>query len=636
MPQLTVYGNSSYGCYQKELPLSKEIIRIDSLNELAYQNRRSNPKLSLEYATETKLLSQRVGYSKGVGDSYHNMGTAKAVFGWYDRGLVDLIESARIRESIKDTDGLVSTYNNIGYIYSELKNDDKALDFYEKAFALINHSNSPSIVGVIINNIGHVNFRKKNYDRALEFFYQAYEHNKRNNDLRGESSSLSNIGLVYHVRGDYAKGLEYHLQAYELGRDLNDKFGLVNTLRNISESYLKLNRDVNATNYAIISLQLAKELNSITEELNTTELLARIYEKRGLYNDASNFYKIVSSLKDSVFNVQSAEAIGKIQVAYQIDNQIKENEFLRKEQTANFQKIRIQRLSLILSVLLLCLVIVLMVLIIVANRRIKYAVGELTRKNDEVTSQKETIQQKVKALDEKNSELQSSNSIKNKLISVIAHDLKNPFNSITGYSELLVSNPESYTSDEVDKFLRIIHDSAVKGNMLLDNLLQWSQLQTRAIQFLPLEHPLSRLVNDELFYATPKAKEKGIVILNEIPEEIVVYADSNMLKTVIRNLISNALKFTPDKGEIFIKAKQEKTFILISVSDTGMGIEPHIKEKLFTGEAGITTASTSGEKGTGLGLMICRDFIEKHGGEIWVESKPENGATFFFRLPHKF
>ncbi|MDX9845710.1 MAG: tetratricopeptide repeat-containing sensor histidine kinase [Tenuifilaceae bacterium] len=635
LPLLFVYGNYSYGQDLKLQPSGKEIQRIDSLNALAYEYRRSDPKLSLEYAIESHRLSTSIGYAKGLGESYHNMGTAKAVFGWYDKGLIDLIESARIRESDQDTDGLVSTYNNIGYIYSELKNDDKALDFYEKAFALINYSNSPRIVGIIINNIGHVNFRKKNYDRALEFFYQAYEHNKRNNDQRGESNSLSNIGLVYHIRGDYAKGLEYHLQAYELGRNLNDKFGLVNTLRNISESYLKLNRDVDATNYALRSLLLAQELNSIAEELNTSGLLARIYEKRGRFKEAANYYKIESTLKDSLFNIQNSEAIGKIQAAYEIDNQIKENEFLRKEQNVNFQKIRIQRISLILSVLLLFLVIVLMVFIILANRRIKQAVEQLTRKNEEATEQKETIQQKVKALDEKNSELQSSNSIKNKLISVIAHDLKNPFNSISGYSELLVSNFREYTNDEVENFLGIIHDSAIKGNMLLDNLLQWSRLQTSSIQFLPVEHPLYRIVNDELFFATQKAKEKNIEILNEIQEDLVVYADSNMLKTVIRNLVSNALKFTPEGGTICIVAKKEVASLLISVSDSGMGIEPHIKEKLFTGEAGVTTASTSGEKGTGLGLMICRDFIKKHGGEIWVESKPGHGATFFFRLPNK-
>jgi signal transduction histidine kinase len=621
------------GISDKQLKPTPQL--VDSLNSISYSSRRSNPRFSLEMAHRAKQHSESIKYSKGLASALHNMGTAKAVLGWFDKGLIDLIEASRIRVEIDDRGGLVSTYNNIGFIYSELKNDQKAMEFYEKAFSYIDYSEANRIISIVINNIGNVSFRSENYDKALEFYYQALRMNEENGDDRGISNTLSNIGQVYNATGDYKKGLEYLLRAYEIGKNLNDKFGMVNTLRNISELYLNQNQDIEATNYALRSMILVKELESLGEERTTVGLLAKIYERRGIYKEAAKYYKDESRLKDSLFNIQRAEAIGRIQTAYEIENQIKENEFLKKEQAINAQKIRIQRYSLFISIFFLLVVLSLLFLIIRANSRIKSVVEQLKIRNAEITLQKETIQQKANALDEKNIELQSINAIKNKLISVIAHDLKNPFNSISGYSELLLNEVSSYSEKEILTFLGIIHDSSVRGNMLLDNLLQWSRLQTRTIQFLPVIHNLDKLVKDELFFLQHKAKEKSIKIKNIIASNIEVYADSNMLKTVVRNLLSNALKFTPNKGEVTINAIEEDSSVLISVNDSGKGIEPQIKEKLFTGEAGVTTLGESGEKGTGLGLMICKDFIEKHDGEIWVESAPEKGATFFFRLPNK-
>lgn len=616
--------------YQQEV-----ITLIDSLNDLAYNNRRNNPRLSLEYALRAFHLCDNVDYPKGLAGALHSMGTAKVVMGRYDQGLTDLMEAVSIREQIEDYVGLMSSLNNVGYAYSEIKNDTRALEFYQKALSYSNHTNEPRDVGIIINNIGHVSLRQNDFETALEYFYRALEVNEQYADSRGVATTLSNIGLVYHKTGSYAKGLEYHMRAYELGKDQDDKFGMIATLRNISEAYLFQGSYTDATNFALRSMLLAQELGSLTEEKNTAAILAKIFEKRGRYRDAARYFKIESELKDSLYSIQQTEAIAQIQAAFEVEGQIKENEFLRKEQTINAKVIKTQKWMLFFTGVFLVVVLVMLVIILMSNRRVKSVNHELIQKNSEIVTQKETIQQKVQALDEKNKELEDINTIKNKLISVIAHDLKNPFNSISGYSELLITDFAGYSPEDVATFLGIIHDNALKGNMLLDNLLQWSRLQTRTIQYLPVVHNMSRLVEDELFLMQHKAKEKGIEIKNKVPNGLEVFADSNMIKTVVRNLLSNALKFTPNGGVVSIKAKAEEQSVLVSVTDSGEGIEPHIKEKLFTGEAGVTTTSESGEKGTGLGLMLCKDFVLKHKGEIWVESKPGEGASFFFRLPNK-
>jgi signal transduction histidine kinase len=169
--------------------------------------------------------------------------------------------------------------------------------------------------------------------------------------------------------------------------------------------------------------------------------------------------------------------------------------------------------------------------------------------------------------------------------------------------------------------------------MLLDNLLQWSRLQTRTLPFVPTEQKLHKLINDELYFVINAAAEKKVILKTKIDEDFYITADSNMLKTVIRNLMSNAIKFSRKGGEIIVSAEKSISETLISVKDNGLGIPPHVKEKLFTGEAGVSTPGTSGEKGTGLGLMLCKDFIDAHGGRIWVESELEVGSTFSFTIP---
>ncbi|MFP4557729.1 MAG: tetratricopeptide repeat protein [Bacteroidales bacterium] len=616
-------------------PQENKIQIIDSLNNISYNNRRSNPKQSLEYALKAYKLCQDVSYKKGHAFAIHNMGTAKAILGNYDSGMTDLIEASRIREEINDYEGLVSTYNNIGYVYSEMEDDKKALEFYNKALKQQKKTELLRDLGIVLNNIGHVHFRNNQLDSALHYFYKALEVNEEDNDERGASASKSNIGSVYRNMGEYEKGLKYHYDSYKIGKKHNDRYGMISTLRYIAEDYIYLGQIEKATNYALKSLIMAQDIGSLGEEKNTISLLARIYEKRGQHQKSNHYLKFESKLNDSLFSIEKAQVLGRLQSAYELENKAQENEFLRIEQQANAQQIKLQRSLLYLSAAFIVIAFSLLIINLLSRRKIKHSNQELLTKNQEIINQKQTIQEKVKALDDKNKELKNINQIKDKLISVIAHDLKNPFNSISGYSELLLTEPESYSTTELKTFLSIIHDNALKGNMLLDNLLQWSRLQTSTIQFVPVEQKLYKLVYDELFFAQHKAKEKEVKLLTNIPENTEVFADSNMLKTVIRNLISNALKFTPKQGQISIASERVNNGVNICVKDTGSGIEPQIKEKLFTGEAGVTTPNERGEKGTGLGLMLCKDFIDIHKGEIWVESQPNQGSSFYIFLPDR-
>ena len=231
------------------------------------------------------------------------------------------------------------------------------------------------------------------------------------------------------------------------------------------------------------------------------------------------------------------------------------------------------------------------------------------------------------------SELRALNIQKDKFFSIIAHDLKSPFNAIMGYSEFLVEQVKANDFEDVDKYAEIILQSSQRALDLLMNLMEWSRAQTGRIEFNPGHFDLDDFMNGITPLFDNIAGQKIITITADLPPNIKVYADQPMLSTVMRNLISNAIKFTHPGGKIRISAEENQDMITVSISDTGVGISKTMINKLFRIDENYSTSGTQNEKGTGLGLILCKEFIEKHNGKIWVESEEGIGSTFTFALP---
>ena len=231
--------------------------------------------------------------------------------------------------------------------------------------------------------------------------------------------------------------------------------------------------------------------------------------------------------------------------------------------------------------------------------------------------------------------LEKLNIDKDLFISVLAHDLKSPFHSMLGFLELLSKNVYSYEIEKIESQVNIIYQSAQKVNNLLDSILIWAKSQSGKFLFEPKELNFRTICAEIIEILKQFANTKSITINYLAPENLIIFADANMLKTVLRNLISNAIKFTNDGGRIDISAELTDVNIIVSISDNGIGLEPEILDKLFKVSHMQTTKGTANESGSGLGLLYCKDFIEKHGGTIWVESKKGKGSTFKFTLPNK-
>jgi signal transduction histidine kinase len=256
----------------------------------------------------------------------------------------------------------------------------------------------------------------------------------------------------------------------------------------------------------------------------------------------------------------------------------------------------------------------------------------LQEANEQSLTKQEMIINQAEDLEETNRKLTVLNATKDKLFFFFSHDLKNPFSSILSFSEILLAKFQDLADDKKLKFIQVIHDSSQRVYSLLENLLQWARTQTGNIQFNPEVFDLNEVVDTNYDLAKDILDEKEIAFTKNSPKNILIFADRNMINTVVRNLLGNAIKYT-EKGAISVNITRKGNFAAVNVTDSGTGISEAKMTNIFEIEQEKSTTGTKGEKGSGLGLLICKDFVQKNGGEITVKSVQGKGTTFTFTLP---
>jgi two-component system sensor histidine kinase/response regulator len=271
-------------------------------------------------------------------------------------------------------------------------------------------------------------------------------------------------------------------------------------------------------------------------------------------------------------------------------------------------------------------------LIMTINEAIKSYEQEKTilLQNNELRELNANLEKKVEL---RTLELKDLNATKDKFFSIIAHDLKNPFNTLMGFTELMLDNLQDYSYDKLKEFIGILHDTSKQSYNLLENLLEWSRSQTGRMQMDATSLDIHDMIVENINLLANLAGKKKIILHNDSQPGSHVMADSNMMHTVIRNLISNAIKYTHEGGSIVIDSVLKQDNYEISIADNGIGIKPENIAKLFRIDVNYSTHGTADETGTGLGLVLCKEFVTRNGGKIWVESEFGKGSTFRFTLP---
>lgn len=250
----------------------------------------------------------------------------------------------------------------------------------------------------------------------------------------------------------------------------------------------------------------------------------------------------------------------------------------------------------------------------------------------------QNITEKLKseqALIKSEEQLRELNATKDKLFSIIAHDLRSPFNGILGFSKMAMDAIKVKQYNKIEKFCQLVNQSSQQSLNLLNNLLQWSRIQTGKMEFVPQIIDLKLIIENTVEFLKTNLKEKQIELIISVEPNLEIFADSFMLETIIRNLVSNAIKFTKNSGKINIISKKNNSEVQIEIRDTGVGISNENINKIFKIEENFSAHGTNKEKGTGLGLILCKEFIDKHKGKIWAESEEGKGSNFIFTIPEK-
>ncbi len=267
------------------------------------------------------------------------------------------------------------------------------------------------------------------------------------------------------------------------------------------------------------------------------------------------------------------------------------------------------------------------------NTKLQQLNREINNLQRQLIREKRNLEDTLNQLDEANRDLKKINRQKDKFFSIIAHDLRSPFSSILGFTEILRENIYDLSREQIATYTDHIYESSFNTFNLLVNLLEWASLQRDATRFNPEKISFNQLFEEVLSLMKEQAAQKNITIRTKLPGNIEWVADKNMVTSILRNIISNALKFTPREGEVEIAVTRKKNQLEISVSDTGTGMTKEVSNRLFSGDFNESGIGTENEKGSGLGLSLCKEFVEMHGGEIGVESELNKGTTIRFTLP---
>lgn len=613
--------------YCKKANNKSKIIDIQILIGKSYKNLKRFSE-AIDSYKETYEVAKEIDDFKNEGFLLFEIANVYYDINDLNKALEYAIKSANIFITNNIEIGKASAYNFIGYVHMALKNNDLAEEYCEKAYSLYLKENDLKGLSITLNNLGVLYNTNKNNQKAIEFYSKSLVYAKQQNDDDAISTAMNNIGMIYVEMGQIEKGLKYYFESQEYSIKLFDKSGYINTFNNIAAAYLQAGNLQKADEYVNKALPFARKLTDLTYIQECYQILSKIYSMKGMFNKAFEYKSLQLAYNDSLYTRQQTSSILEMQTRFETVAKEKEIQLLKKDKEIGTLEVErhksFQKYLVIFSILLL-----LLITVIIFSLRVK-------RKNNLLLSVKNReLEQINKKLIDSEQNLIELNATKDKFFSIIAHDLKNPFNALLGFSQLLERNYDTYTKAEIKEYINVIYESSQSLFKLLDNLLQWSRTQTGSITYNPEFFELLPAIKQEITYLQFYADKKKIAIKIAVDGTISAFADKNIISTVIRNLVNNAIKFTNSNGRVEIRAAETINEIEVSIADTGVGIDADDLEKLFQLSNSISNKGTANEEGTGLGLLLCKEFIERNGGRIWANSNKGKGSTFYFTLPKK-
>ncbi|MEI6139534.1 MAG: tetratricopeptide repeat protein [Mariniphaga sp.] len=631
--------------------------------------KQENYAMALEYHQKALEINIAFDDKTRIAGCYNNMGLIYERQEKLDKALEYYQKALQIGNELNSTSSLPVILNNIGVIYQKQNSFREALDYFQKSLLISEKLGKRNAICETWLNIGAINLKQKYYAKALELTLKSFAIAKELSLLEYQKMIYEQLSQIYDATNNYQKAYE----AYKSFKQLNDSIFSKENIQKITglEYTYKFEKEKQAveleqqkkadlqaqkskqerlilyialTAFLIMVVLVIVILRSYLHKIKTNKLLTtQKNELRKLsivasetsnaifIMDAEGNFQWFNKAFSRLFGYTQEEFIGLYGsniIQASANQQIKgiSAQSILNKQPVNYSSKSTTKSGQTIWIHTS--------LTPVLNEQGK--IINLVAIDTDITALKEAeakIQEQNEEISKINEELNELNATKDKFFSIIAHDLKNPFNSILGLSDLLVANFNIIAPEKLLKMVTTINTSAKSAYKLLENLLEWARTQTGKIEFKQERTSLKSLFDSAFDITQSVALNKNISLSVELPGDIEVFVDRNMVNTILRNLITNAIKYTHKSGTIRVLARQVDLQASISVIDNGVGIEPVMMGKLFKISEKVSTAGTEKETGTGLGLLLCKEFVEKHGGHIEVRSELGKGSEFIFSLP---
>ena len=636
----------------KGLDNSENTAYIDAVLALAKEYRYYNVDSLYNLTRKAQKLLIHADHPKGNYNVYFNYGVYYSDKGAFPKAIENLNKALDIAYNLDDDKLIASALNRLASQYQYGGDYEKSLMNYLKGLDFAKKSQDNDILSIINENIAHLYASQQEYDIALDFYKEVTEINKKLNNPVVTAQTLSNLASIYTEIGDTKQAM-FHINqsintfeqeevydwlAYSYSvkgeiylkegkekwalywldqskllynNNLDDKRGEIALYNNLSLAYMGTGSDSLATDYALKGLDIAKDIQSKEGQIDCAETLYKIFKEKEDYKRALCYHEIYTSLSDTLAKESNTKSLKLFKTQLKYDQQKKE---LILE---NEKKLAKQQNLITLALLVLIVLIAAAIPLYLNQKKLKKLYREL----------------KIQAasLTEREKELESSNTTKDKLFSIVGHDLRGPIGALQGLLEMIISG--DLGQQEANRFIRKAKTDVDHVLFTLNNILSWGRTQLNGGNTRPTTTNIYKLAENNLDFLDEMAAAKDIKIINDIAKASNAFIDENQIDLVLRNLISNAIKFTPNNGLITLESEESLNHIQIKIKDTGVGMDNATKEKIFKANTNFTTYGTNNEKGTGLGLSLCKEMIEKNNGKIWVESAPQKGSTFHFTVP---
>ena len=627
--------------------------------------------LKQEYAPALQHLNNALAYyepqgaGKELNEVYHNIGVVYYMQTKLEQAITYFEKSEKIAAAIGNNSRLARACFYQGDIYNDQGSFGNALQQYLKAMKLYEAGDNKSSAANCYTNIATLYAQLKDFDQARTYVNKSLEEFSHANNVQEVYQNYSNIGFVYSLMADYPRALALFSKGERLTDSLGDEYWNTVFLSNIAEIYtssgkpaaalatykkvLERNEKVQDVNFTLSAhsgmgrilyaqgnkkegiahmqqaLQLMQENGLKKLVMGTAAELADMYDKQGDYKNALSLTRLSNTYKDSIFNADNEKKIQQIQFDNELEQKQQQITLLNKnkEQQATYTS----RLKIILVILVISEILLITMLVLFYRKR-----SAEIKARRKVQGQKERLQGQKEKLQEQAAKLEDLNKFKDKTFSVLSHDLRGPIISITAAIQML--NNKQLTAEEYATLKPEINNQLGTLNLLLDNVLMWARSymqETKASDPEPTD--LNVLVSQNVSLLTETAERKQITLTSTITSPVIVICDGGQVNIVLRNLIMNALKYTGKGGKVTISSEQHGNMVRLIVADNGVGMDKDQLHNLFTAKDGRNTYGTDGEKGIGLGLLLCYEFIRVNNGDITATSTPGVGSTLTVALP---